>query len=110
MMVALLPAAVFKKLSKRFPNSIFRALLFCGRTSSLNPNQYLTWSHEVFGAVALVLMPFPSLTGDYIIIMASEAMTVEAPAQALGVKIVCIYIYVNFSPCRKDLLLGLKGF
>ena len=90
MMVVLLPAAVFKKLSNKVPNSIFRALPFCGRTSSLNPNQYLTWSHGPLEAVALVLMPFPSPTGDYNNIMASEAMAVEAHAQALGVKIVCI--------------------
>ena len=43
--------------------------------------------------------------------MASEAMTVEAPAQALGVKIVYIYIYRSVSRlAEKDLLLGLKGF
>ena len=56
-----------------------------GHHHELNRNQFLTWSHEVFGTVALVLLPLPSLTGDYII-MASEAMTVEAPAQALEVQ------------------------
>ena len=79
----------------------------------MNPNQYLTWPHEVFEAVALVLMPFPSPTGDYNNIMASEAMAVEAHAQALGVKIVCInsiniYIYIGQFLAQKNLLLRLE--